>query len=93
MTPEGWYVDPYGVHDARWFSDGKPTSLVRDGRAERHDPPPDTPYPGDLRELDDDTATGGRDLLRSDDAERKEFDPDALEDAVWNEFGEAAGAD
>ena len=93
MTAEGWYVDPYGVHDARSLSDGKPTALVRDGNVEAHDPPPDAPYPGDLRELDEDTASGGEDLLRSDDAERTSFDPDAMEESVWSEFGESAGAD
>jgi hypothetical protein len=93
MTAEGWYVDPYGVHDARWFSDGTPTALVRDGQVEAHDPPPDTPYSGDLRELDEDAATDGQDLLRSGDAESGPFDPDAMEDSVWSEFGESAGAD
>jgi hypothetical protein len=27
---EGWYRDPYGIHQDRWFSAGTPTSLVRD---------------------------------------------------------------
>ena len=93
MTAEGWYVDPYGVHDARWFSDGTPTPLVRDGTVEAHDPPPDTPFPGELRELDQETAENGQDLLRADAAESETFDPDAMEESVWNEFGESAGAD
>ena len=93
MTAEGWYVDPYGVHDARWFSDGKPTLLVRDGTVESHDPPPDAPYPGELRELDQESAADGQDLRRADAAESETFDPDAMEEAVWNGFGEAAGAD
>jgi hypothetical protein len=29
MAEEGWYVDPYGLHDDRWISDGTPTVLVR----------------------------------------------------------------
>ena len=43
VKAEGWYGDPFAVHDARWFSDGNPTSLVRDGHHESHDPPPDAP--------------------------------------------------
>ena len=40
MGPQGWYRDPYGSHDDRWFSDGKPSSLVRDQGAESYDDPP-----------------------------------------------------
>ena len=27
MNAEGWYCDPDGLHDHRWFSDGHPRSL------------------------------------------------------------------
>lgn len=40
MNAEGWYLDPYGLHDERWFSDGSPTALVRDGRTVSQDTPP-----------------------------------------------------
>jgi hypothetical protein len=40
MGPQGWYSDPYGSHDDRWFSSGRPTSLVRDQGAESYDEPP-----------------------------------------------------
>lgn len=30
MKAEGWYQDPYKIHEDRWFSDGSPTALVRD---------------------------------------------------------------
>ena len=41
-TPaQNWCRDPYGRHDARWFSRGIPTALVRDGSVESQDPPPD----------------------------------------------------
>jgi len=43
--PQGWYVDPFGIHEQRWISQGRPTALVRDGRAESQDPPPDRPLP------------------------------------------------
>jgi hypothetical protein len=38
---EGWYTDPFGRHEARWISSGRPTPLVRDGNVESHDDPPD----------------------------------------------------
>jgi UDP:flavonoid glycosyltransferase YjiC (YdhE family) len=40
---EGWYTDPWERHEARWFSDGKPTNLVRDAGVEGDSPPPDDP--------------------------------------------------
>ncbi|HVM65139.1 MAG TPA: hypothetical protein VMU14_09785 [Acidimicrobiales bacterium] len=43
--PEGWYLDPYGVHELRWFSAGKPTGLVRDGGVDGHEAPPAGPPP------------------------------------------------
>ena len=44
MPEEGWYSDPYRVHEQRWFSEGTPTFLVRDQRTTSKDPPPDGPY-------------------------------------------------
>jgi hypothetical protein len=38
---EGWYTDPFGLHEARWMSGGTPTKLVRDGDEESYDDPPD----------------------------------------------------
>jgi hypothetical protein len=43
MDAEGWYRDPYGVHEDRWFSAGNPTKLVRDQGVESSDPPPPEP--------------------------------------------------
>jgi hypothetical protein len=40
MNAEGWYQDPYKVHEDRWYSDGTPTALVRDSGVESKDPPP-----------------------------------------------------
>ena len=53
MNAEGWYVDPYGLHGARWFSDGTPTALVRQrpGRLAR---------PAAGRPVRGPAATGGR---------------------------------
>ena len=73
VAAEGWYRDPYGIHQDRWFSAGTPTALVRDGRVEGHDAPPGYPPPGppaeiprvdmfpadDLRRADEQEANGG----------------------------------
>jgi hypothetical protein len=88
---EGWYVDPYGVHEARWISAGRPTSLVRDAGVEAQDPPSSDAFDGPLQELDDSQVTGGDDLLRADSAEAETFDPDASQDAVWDTFSESGG--
>jgi hypothetical protein len=40
----GWHADPFGVHEARYFSaDGQPTKLVRDRGIESYDEPPSGP--------------------------------------------------
>jgi hypothetical protein len=64
---EGWYKDPYGEHEARWFSAGTPTSLVRDGRVESRDEPPERPIDGQLERIDGAASAG--DLRRADDEE------------------------
>jgi hypothetical protein len=46
--PQGWFLDPFAVHEHRWFSQGRPTGLVRDGRVEAQDLPPDGPIPEPL---------------------------------------------
>jgi hypothetical protein len=37
---EGWHTDPYGLHDARWMSEGVPTKLVLDQGKESYDTVP-----------------------------------------------------
>src|SRR5579862_4266970 len=37
---QGWYADPFRLHEARYFSAGQPTALVRDGGTESYDEPP-----------------------------------------------------
>lgn len=51
--PQGWYEDPFRLHDARYFSAGRPTRLVRDGNVESYDEPPgeSQPEPGVVRTL------------------------------------------
>ena len=36
----GWQSDPFDLHQERYFSQGQPTKLVRDGGVESYDPPP-----------------------------------------------------
>jgi len=52
VPAQGWYVDPFQTHDARWIPDGRPTALVRDGDRESSDPPPAEDCPGPLVPLD-----------------------------------------
>ena len=77
---EGWYVDPFRVHAARWFSDGTPTALVRDtGGAESYDAPPSSTFEGDLQPVREVSASDGEDLLRAGSQNPKDeiFDPNA----------------
>ena len=71
MHAEGWYRDPYGLHDDRWFSDGRPSSLVRDEGTESHDEPPRGKPPKPLESIAEIEISDGRDLLRADDADRE----------------------
>jgi hypothetical protein len=41
---EDWFTDPFGRHESRWMSYGKPTDRVRDGRMEGTDPVSDEPF-------------------------------------------------
>lgn len=91
MNAEGWLVDPFGHHEARWFSDGTPTPLVRDGGVEGHDPPPDTPFTGELQLLPEAAPSDGRDLKRADDAETEAFDPAKMQDAASEAIDRSTG--
>ena len=66
MTAQGWYRDPYRVHEDRYFSDGQPTKLVRDGRAESYDPPPPGPLEAELVEVPPSNPADASDLRRAD---------------------------
>lgn len=70
---EGWYTDPYGRHEARWLSQGRPTRLVRDGTTERYDDPPVEEAPSVVPRPVEGAVppVGGPDSLRrADDAQR-----------------------
>jgi hypothetical protein len=75
MQAEGWYRDPYGRHGARWFSEGRPTSLVRDGDIESNDEPPPGDPPLPLVPVTETEESDGLDLKRADEAEwESEYD-------------------
>jgi hypothetical protein len=84
VTEEGWYIDPYGRHEARWISAGTPTALVRDGSVEAQDPPPDEPVPASLEAWSPGGAGDGSDLKRADDVEAQDFDPKRLKQAAFD---------
>ena len=58
ISAEGWYRDPFAIHEDRWMSQGRPTKLVRDGGTEAYDPPPDLPLPDVLVPVDPDGGLG-----------------------------------
>jgi hypothetical protein len=93
MNAEGWYVDPFGLHEARWISDGEPTALVRDGSVESHDAPPAGQPIGPLEPVAESAAADGSDLRRADSAEETTFDPATEEDGAWDVFGVVGGGD
>ena len=74
---EGWYRDPYGIHEDRWMSQGVPTALVRDSGRESQDPPPGPLPRADLVEAEQ-AARGepdASDLRRADDVDSRPYDP------------------
>jgi hypothetical protein len=77
LPAQGWYLDPYGIHQDRYFSAGTATKLVRDGRVEAYDPPPDRPLPSDdLIPADEgaEEARNGSDLRRAGNENFKPYD-------------------
>ncbi len=67
-TEEGWYTDPFGRHEARWFSVGTPTKLVRDGEAETYDDPPDEEWTSQPEPFEPHVeGNDGADLIRAGD--------------------------
>lgn len=41
---QGWSADPFRLHEERYFSGGRPTKLVRDGKVESYEDPPSETY-------------------------------------------------
>jgi hypothetical protein len=83
---EGWYEDPFALHEHRWFSAGRPTSLVRDGRVESKDPPPSGTFDGPLLEAVNGfvPATDGNDQRRVGDRVGDPYDPGRAAEAAFD---------
>jgi hypothetical protein len=83
---EGWYIDPFARHEARWMSQGTPTALVRDGNVETHDPAPTGLFLNTPQRLyGDSSPNGGADLRRADEAEQEgPYDPDLARDRAFS---------
>ena len=82
---EGWYQDPYRIHQYRWFSMGKPSALVRDGLIESNDAPPDMPYVGTVVPEEDAAGAGanGADLRRAGDGKKRDGWDAASDASTW----------
>ena len=92
LAAQGWYVDPFGLHEHRYFSAGTPTRLVRDSGAESYDPPPDEPLPGPLVPVDEPEDAGdATDLRRADDISSRPYDPARARRAALDVFDQTAG--
>jgi hypothetical protein len=96
IEEEGWFQDPYGTHGDRWYSAGRPTSLVRDDGVESTDSPPPGPAPAGPLVASVPLAgpAGAADLLRADEAEQPGPDASYVEDLGSGsgapDYGEAA---
>jgi hypothetical protein len=75
MHAQGWYRDPYRIHSDRWFSDGKPTYLVRDQSVESRDEPPAWAPQLPLVPVADVGINEGSDLQRADELTKARTDP------------------
>jgi hypothetical protein len=76
---EGWYTDPYGLHEARWMDDGRPTKLVRDGDKESYEEPPDASPSRVPVRIEPPESASADDLKRADEAESDDVDTAILD--------------
>lgn len=84
---QGWCTDPYARHEARWFSQGVPRGLVRDGRKESQDLPPQGSPTVASSKIDVDTSSSfGSDLVRADDVTHSPYDPKEIKQAAFDVF-------
>jgi hypothetical protein len=93
---QGWYRDPYALHEDRYMSEGTPTKLVRDDGSESYDPPPDRPLPdGELVTVEPpaNEELHGADLRRADDScGDAPYDPAVAMEAAFVAFDRSSGA-
>jgi hypothetical protein len=92
---EGWYRDPYGIHQDRWFSAGTLTALVRDQGVESRDEPPGYPPPAPPAGIPETDAFPADDLRRADEkeADGAHYDAETVaeqaSDAATTGFGDS----
>jgi hypothetical protein len=82
MREEGWYTDPFGLHERRWFSDGVPTKLVSDNGITSNDPAPNTRYVLAPKPIEDSTGLT---------VEAGSTHEDAGVNQAWEAFVESGG--
>ena len=81
QVAQGWYQDPYAIHEHRYFSAGRPTKLVRDGGRESYDPPPD----GQFADGELDPVVGSTEDAGGSEAEQSALS-DRMQRAVFDYF-------
>ena len=87
---EGWYTDPFGRHEARWISNGRPTKLVRDAGVDSFDEPPDEAPVREAVRVEHPDAQRPGDLRRADAAEARGPSDDVdTSDGVFDGFAES----
>lgn len=89
MKEEVWHTDPYRLHEARCFSDGTPTLLVRDARGTSKDSPPNIPYLDQPEPVPQKASSAADDIRRAEDGK---LDNDRVQDATWTSFGGGCAA-
>lgn len=73
---QGWHLDPFGIHEQRWISQGRPSDLVRDNGVESMDSAPDVaPSLPFVKVMADPRSMSSRDTLRAD-GDRAAKNPD-----------------
>jgi len=69
VIEEGWFVDPFHLHEDRWISAGRPSDLVRDHGNESRSAPPDLPMPTPLVRVTPAANGSAQDVMRADGAQ------------------------
>jgi hypothetical protein len=90
-SEQGWFDDPFGVHEHRYFSAGHPTKLVRDAGVESYDPPPADTWSGPLVPVEEPEGGDATDLRRADDISSGPYDPARARRAALDVFDRTAG--
>jgi hypothetical protein len=91
MTAQGWYLDPFGHHEARWFSDGIATALVQDHGVESKDEPQNQAIEeSELVLFHGTPPMDGSDIRRADDTTAEAFDAKAQSRAAFDAMNKSA---